>query len=404
MCGIYMINNTVNGKPYIGQAKDIAHRWSTHRVELNAKRHANRHLQGAWNKYGAEAFVFSVLEECEETNLNEREKYYIEQYDAYENGYNMDQGGEGIVGFKHTEEEISKMRRVQNPLVILQFDFDFNLLRRFEGGSSHIRKELGYTKECVDRCCKHQGGQIYYKNSYWVYEKEYQHKDFSWDKYLKQIACCDVKKEKREFTQRRICQYDKQRNLIKIWNSFSEIEDAGYTRNQVNTICNRRKGKKTHKGYIWVYEDYDWSDGYFDNLDDAYAESIAQKRRAIRQIDKNGNCVCTYESVTWAADTMGIGYSCISRAATHHTMSCGYFWAYVGDDWFASQLDYLKNYQQGNQIKGVVQLDEHNKMITRYLSRSEAGRSVGASAGEISRAIKQHGLCRGFYWIESSKS
>lgn len=45
-----------------------------------------------------------------------------------------------------------------------------------------------------------------------------------------------------------------------------------------------------------------------------------------------------------------------------------------------------------------------NNMIARYSSRSEAGRCVGTSAGEISRAIKQHGLCRGFYWIESNES
>lgn len=400
MCGIYMIKNTINDKAYIGQAKDIFHRWSTHRVELNAERHANRHLQGAWRKYGAEAFVFSVVEECTETDLNNREQYYIDLYDTYNNGYNMDMGGEGIIGFKHTEEEISKMRQVQNPLVILQFDFEFNLIRRFEGGSSHVRKELGYTKECVDRCCKHKGGQIYYKDSYWVYEQEYQHKDFSWDNYINQIACCDVKKEKRELMQRKICQYDKQRNLIKIWNSFSEIEDAGYTRNQVNTICNKRKGKKTHKGYIWAYEDYDWSDGYFDNLDDAYADSIAQKRKAIRQIDRDGKCVKTYESITEAAHNMGVGTSNITKAATTHTVSCGCFWAYVGDDWFISHLDYLQNYQQGNQRKAVVQLDEHNKMINTYRSQSEAGRVVGTSAGNISRAIKQHSLCCGFYWAE----
>ena len=64
MCGIYMIKNQYNDKVYIGQSKDIKHRWSTHKTELNANRHVNRHLQGAWNKDGANMFAFENLEEC----------------------------------------------------------------------------------------------------------------------------------------------------------------------------------------------------------------------------------------------------------------------------------------------------------------------------------------------------
>ena len=401
MCGIYMIKNKINENAYIGQAKDILHRWSTHRMDLNANRHVNRHLQGAWNKYTPDAFDFIVLEECAEDELDGKEQYYIDLYDTYENGYNLDRGGQGIVGFKHTDEQIEKMRKVQNPLVVLQFDFDFNLINKFVGGVSHAKKALGYTKECIQRCCNHQGKQVSYKDSYWVYEQEYLHEEFSWDKYLMQIPCCEVKKEERRLNTRKIYQYDKNRNLIKIWDSFSDIEKAGFTRNQVNTICNQRKGKKTHKGYIWTYEDYDWSDGYFDNLDDAYSESIDKKKIAVLQIDHDGKCVNKYESRSEAGINMGVDSGMIGRAVLNHGVCVGYFWANEGDTWFVNNVDYLhERYDRyiGMSGKTTYKIDENGKVLYTYNSRSEAARAVGSSTSEITKAVNNHSTCRGFYW------
>ena len=205
-----------------------------------------------------------------------------------------------------------------------------NLLHRYEGGVSHAGKKMGYSKDCIERCCMHKGRQIFYKNSYWVYEDEYLHKDFTWEKYLKQISCCLVQKRKDVKENKKICQYTKDRKLVKIWNSFSDIEKEGYTRNQVNTICNKRRGKKTHKGYIWTYEDYDWKDGYFDNLEDSYAQSIESKRKKVKQINDNNECVHIYNSLVEAASAMNLKKSsCITRAAKNHKKSAGFFWEYV---------------------------------------------------------------------------
>ena len=64
--GIYAIVNTVNGKRYVGSAKRFRTRWNAHRAALNKGLHHSRHLQSAWNKYGAEAFVFTIIEFCEQ--------------------------------------------------------------------------------------------------------------------------------------------------------------------------------------------------------------------------------------------------------------------------------------------------------------------------------------------------
>jgi hypothetical protein len=40
-------------------------------------------------KFGIENFSFEVVEECELTELNDKEKFYIEKYNAIADGYNM---------------------------------------------------------------------------------------------------------------------------------------------------------------------------------------------------------------------------------------------------------------------------------------------------------------------------
>lgn len=75
--GIYLILNTVNNHKYIGQSKNIEHRWAGHISSLRKGRHGNAHFQNAWNKYGEDLFDFQVIEECAPEKLNEQEQYWI---------------------------------------------------------------------------------------------------------------------------------------------------------------------------------------------------------------------------------------------------------------------------------------------------------------------------------------
>lgn len=97
LCGIYCIENLVNGKKYIGQSVDIMHRFYDHRSDLNANKHYNSHLQRAWNMYGEDNFIFYILEECDFDTLDDREKYYVKLFSANipEFGYNKNSGGKG---------------------------------------------------------------------------------------------------------------------------------------------------------------------------------------------------------------------------------------------------------------------------------------------------------------------
>ena len=61
VCGIYMIQNEIDGKIYIGQAEDIGLRWSSHLSLLQSGKHPSKYLQQAVNKYCIEIFSFILL-------------------------------------------------------------------------------------------------------------------------------------------------------------------------------------------------------------------------------------------------------------------------------------------------------------------------------------------------------
>lgn len=103
-CGIYMIENLINGKKYIGQSINLQTRKKTHINNLKRNKHCNKHLQRAWNKYGEKNFQIKILELCDREFLSEKEMAYISYYDSYTNGYNLTIGGESTIGYKFTEE------------------------------------------------------------------------------------------------------------------------------------------------------------------------------------------------------------------------------------------------------------------------------------------------------------
>lgn len=97
MTGIYKISNKDNGKVYIGKSKDIMQRWSAHERALQANNHHSPKLQMDFNNYGGiEAFEFSIIEICAASELNDKEKYYINKFDSINNGYNVS-GGESEI-------------------------------------------------------------------------------------------------------------------------------------------------------------------------------------------------------------------------------------------------------------------------------------------------------------------
>lgn len=95
ICGIYVIENLIDGRKYIGQSKCVAQRLKTHRNQLAKGTHKNLALQESWNEVGEENFDFRLLEECELDELNELERHYIKKYGTNnsDKGFNITPGG-----------------------------------------------------------------------------------------------------------------------------------------------------------------------------------------------------------------------------------------------------------------------------------------------------------------------
>ena len=90
---IYLITNLLNGKKYVGQTTNIKRRIQQHKC-------GELYIDKAIQKYGWKNFKVEVLEECYTVEqLNEREIFWIAELNSkVPNGYNLTDGGDGIVG------------------------------------------------------------------------------------------------------------------------------------------------------------------------------------------------------------------------------------------------------------------------------------------------------------------
>lgn len=97
MSYIYKITNNTNQSKYIGKtARKPQVRWKEH--IKNSKDPAKNYLPlyKAMNKYGVNNFSFEVIEECDDSETDNREMYWISYYNTYQGrGYNCTAGGEG---------------------------------------------------------------------------------------------------------------------------------------------------------------------------------------------------------------------------------------------------------------------------------------------------------------------
>ena len=112
---IYKITNLINGKIYIGQAKNTAERFKSH-CKPSTK---DGLVDYAIHKYGAENFTVEILESQIE-NYNEREKFWIKELNSLTpNGYNISEGGDKppvFYGINHPTASIKSEEILQKIL------------------------------------------------------------------------------------------------------------------------------------------------------------------------------------------------------------------------------------------------------------------------------------------------
>jgi len=106
---VYVITNLLNGKRYVGQTtKTLRERFLKHKHKK-----VDTLIHKAIKEFGEKNFTIEELDiGYSREELHEKEIFYIRQLNTFEpNGYNLTVGGQGVKGYKFSEEE---RRRLSN--------------------------------------------------------------------------------------------------------------------------------------------------------------------------------------------------------------------------------------------------------------------------------------------------
>ena len=110
---VYKIQNTENGKCYIGiTSRTVDERWKDHLSRVACYERNNR-LYFAIRKYGIEKFEVETIGQSESDDIiRSLESKYIREYDSYNNGYNCNYGGHGNLTMSdETRKKISESQK-----------------------------------------------------------------------------------------------------------------------------------------------------------------------------------------------------------------------------------------------------------------------------------------------------
>lgn len=102
---IYIIENTINDKKYVGQTRhDIIRRWNSH-VAKGSRLKTPIHIDAAIQKHGKDKFCMYVIDTAKTyEELMEKEKYWIKKLDTMNTGYNHNPGGNYRKDCRQSEE------------------------------------------------------------------------------------------------------------------------------------------------------------------------------------------------------------------------------------------------------------------------------------------------------------
>jgi len=99
---IYILENKINGKYYVGQTT------KTFKERLQRHKYSNFPIDKALKKYGNDSFNKILIENIPEEKLDELEQKYIEKYNSLNpKGYNLTTGG-------NKNKHYSKKSRIKN--------------------------------------------------------------------------------------------------------------------------------------------------------------------------------------------------------------------------------------------------------------------------------------------------
>lgn len=106
--GIYVIQNNLDGKFYVGSTVHFDRRFALHLCKLRKGTHHSPHLQNAWNKYGEMSFSFMRLQFVDDKTHRLRcEQTFL---DTLKPAYNVSKSATSCEGTRRSEATRAKIR------------------------------------------------------------------------------------------------------------------------------------------------------------------------------------------------------------------------------------------------------------------------------------------------------
>lgn len=287
---IYKITNCFNNKVYIGQTvQTLNARLNDHKRQ--AKSGKSTKLYNAIRKYGIDNFSISMIDTAnDQTDLNNKEIYWIDYYNACEEGYNIQSGG-------HISPENAKKFRI-------------NVAERMRNVKYWLGKK--HSIESKEKMSKAKLGKKQSEESIQKASEARKKNGYSGVALLKgkdHLKCIPVVK------------LDINGNYIKEYNYIGEAAiDSDIS---IQSIYNCLKDiTLSAKNTRWIK-----LDDYYDGMILPPVKPPKQKlHKNILQIDLVGNVVYKFKGISEAEQLTGISYKNIFKCLNKNATAGGYRW------------------------------------------------------------------------------
>lgn len=235
--GIYKIISPI-GKIYIGQSIDLFRRIKSYFEPNSAKNQII--LERSFDKYGRENHIFSIIEECEINLLNERERYWQEQYkDKLLNCRLTETNDKSGICSEQTKFNISNALKKSGKSYqhlkrkIYQYDDKGVFIKEWESLRTASR-ELNIHSSQISKSTKKVSNNNSAGGFLWSYEK---------------LPYIEGKIGQNKI---KVKQYSLDNDLIREWESVTlAAKETNTSKSSIIRCCKGRQ--KTANGFLWSY-------------------------------------------------------------------------------------------------------------------------------------------------------